>query len=150
MAAFHEKQQKLVAANSPLIHMLCSVPEVLHLQHNLPTHLVASLRCWLICLFGGSLWEHLAALYSWGHISSLFSVFFTSRYNNYDRAVINTVPYDVVHRWYTAHRTLTAELRRPENELWVKLKPGKVGLRGSHVFGTGREAGCSSGCCRIG
>ncbi|KFZ57815.1 hypothetical protein N338_04781, partial [Podiceps cristatus] len=47
------------------------------------------------------------------------------RYNNYDRAVINTVPYDVVHRWYAAHRTLTAELRRPENELWVKLKPGK-------------------------
>ncbi|KAM9538565.1 trimethyllysine dioxygenase, mitochondrial isoform 2-T2 [Guaruba guarouba] len=48
------------------------------------------------------------------------------RYNNYDRAVINTVPYDVVHRWYAAHRTLTTELRRPENELWVKLKPGKV------------------------
>ncbi|KAL7979427.1 hypothetical protein Chor_004585 [Crotalus horridus] len=48
------------------------------------------------------------------------------RYNNYDRAVINTVPHDTVHRWYIAHRTLTAELRRPENELWVKLKPGKA------------------------
>ncbi|XP_044283370.1 trimethyllysine dioxygenase, mitochondrial isoform X2 [Varanus komodoensis] len=48
------------------------------------------------------------------------------RYNNYDRAVINTVPYETVHRWYTAHRTLTTELRRPENELWVKLKPGKL------------------------
>ncbi|XP_064227589.1 trimethyllysine dioxygenase, mitochondrial isoform X3 [Aotus nancymaae] len=48
------------------------------------------------------------------------------RYNNYDRSVINTVPYDVVHRWYAAHRTLTAELRRPENEFWVKLKPGRV------------------------
>ncbi|XP_072285628.1 trimethyllysine dioxygenase, mitochondrial [Pyxicephalus adspersus] len=48
------------------------------------------------------------------------------RYNNYDRAVINTVPYDLVHRWYSAHRILTNELRRPENELWVKLKPGKV------------------------
>ncbi|XP_074134709.1 trimethyllysine dioxygenase, mitochondrial [Sminthopsis crassicaudata] len=48
------------------------------------------------------------------------------RYNNYDRAVINTVPYDVVHRWYAAHRTLTTELRRPENELWIKLKPGKA------------------------
>ncbi|XP_029114044.1 trimethyllysine dioxygenase, mitochondrial [Scleropages formosus] len=48
------------------------------------------------------------------------------RYNNYDRAVINTVPYDVVQRWYVAHRELTMELRRPENELWVKLKPGKV------------------------
>ncbi|XP_059942835.1 trimethyllysine dioxygenase, mitochondrial isoform X1 [Mesoplodon densirostris] len=48
------------------------------------------------------------------------------RYNNYDRAVINTVPYDVVHHWYTAHRTLTIELRKPENEFWVKLKPGRV------------------------
>ncbi|KAJ8266890.1 hypothetical protein GJAV_G00135840 [Gymnothorax javanicus] len=48
------------------------------------------------------------------------------RYNNYDRAVINTVPHDVVQHWYSAHRELTTELRRPENELWVKLKPGKV------------------------
>ncbi|XP_015275983.1 PREDICTED: trimethyllysine dioxygenase, mitochondrial [Gekko japonicus] len=48
------------------------------------------------------------------------------RYNNYDRAVINTVPYDIVHRWYAAHRALTTELRRAENELWVKLKPGKA------------------------
>ncbi|XP_040298332.1 trimethyllysine dioxygenase, mitochondrial [Bufo bufo] len=48
------------------------------------------------------------------------------RYNNYDRAVINTVPYDLVRQWYSAHRVLTTELRKPENELWVKLKPGKV------------------------
>ncbi|KAM9451698.1 trimethyllysine dioxygenase, mitochondrial [Clarias gariepinus] len=48
------------------------------------------------------------------------------RYNNYDRAVINTVPHDMVRRWYAAHRQLTDELRKPENELWVKLKPGKV------------------------
>ncbi|KAG9478309.1 hypothetical protein GDO78_013354 [Eleutherodactylus coqui] len=48
------------------------------------------------------------------------------RYNNYDRAVINTVPYDLVRRWYSSHRILTTELRKPENELWVKLKPGKV------------------------
>ncbi|CAM4672680.1 hypothetical protein PO909_008648 [Leuciscus waleckii] len=48
------------------------------------------------------------------------------RYNNYDRSVMNTVAHDVVRRWYTAHRELTTELRRPENELWVKLKPGKV------------------------
>ncbi|XP_029375474.1 trimethyllysine dioxygenase, mitochondrial isoform X2 [Echeneis naucrates] len=48
------------------------------------------------------------------------------RYNNYDRSVINTVPHDIVHRWYMAHRDLTTELRRPENELWVKLTPGKV------------------------
>ncbi|XP_069749421.1 trimethyllysine dioxygenase, mitochondrial [Narcine bancroftii] len=48
------------------------------------------------------------------------------RYNNYDRAVISTVPHDVVHQWYIAHRALTTELRKPENEIWVKLKPGKV------------------------
>ncbi|XP_038550982.1 trimethyllysine dioxygenase, mitochondrial-like [Micropterus salmoides] len=48
------------------------------------------------------------------------------RYNNYDRSVINTVPHDVVQQWYVAHRELTTELRRPENELWVKLNPGKV------------------------
>ncbi|KAL2080399.1 hypothetical protein ACEWY4_024192 [Coilia grayii] len=48
------------------------------------------------------------------------------RYNNYDRAVINTVSHDVVQRWYAAHRELTKELRDPDNELWVKLTPGKV------------------------
>ncbi|XP_023131204.1 trimethyllysine dioxygenase, mitochondrial [Amphiprion ocellaris] len=48
------------------------------------------------------------------------------RYNNYDRGVLNTIPHDTVQRWYVAHRELTAELRRPENELWVKLTPGKV------------------------
>lgn len=48
------------------------------------------------------------------------------RYNNYDRAVLNTVPHDVVRRWYIAHRQLTEELRKPENELWIKLKPGRV------------------------
>nr|XP_040038432.1 trimethyllysine dioxygenase, mitochondrial [Gasterosteus aculeatus aculeatus] len=48
------------------------------------------------------------------------------RYNNYDRSVINTVPHDLIQRWYAAHRDLTTELRRPENELWVKLTPGKV------------------------
>ncbi|XP_058482485.1 trimethyllysine dioxygenase, mitochondrial [Solea solea] len=48
------------------------------------------------------------------------------RYNNYDRSVINTVPHDIVKKWYVAHRELTTELRRPENELWVKLTPGKV------------------------
>lgn len=48
------------------------------------------------------------------------------RYNNYDRSVINTIPHDVVQQWYVAHRVLTNELRRPENELWIKLTPGKV------------------------
>ncbi|XP_027886450.1 trimethyllysine dioxygenase, mitochondrial isoform X1 [Xiphophorus couchianus] len=48
------------------------------------------------------------------------------RYNNYDRSVMNTIPHDTIRRWYVAHRELTTELRRPENELWVKLTPGKV------------------------
>ena len=55
------------------------------------------------------------------------------RYNNYDRAVINTVSQDVVQRWYRAHRELTSALRDPENELWVKLTPGKVHLH-FHCF----------------
>ncbi|XP_068105643.1 trimethyllysine dioxygenase, mitochondrial [Hyperolius riggenbachi] len=62
------------------------------------------------------------------------------RYNNYDRSVINTVPYDLVHLWYTAHRILTTELRRPENELWVKLKPGKVLFVDNWRVLHGREA----------
>ncbi|XP_071425350.1 trimethyllysine dioxygenase, mitochondrial isoform X2 [Pithys albifrons albifrons] len=61
-------------------------------------------------------------------------------YNNYDRAVINTVPHDVVRRWYHAHRTLTTELRRPENELWVKLKPGKALFVDNWRVLHGREA----------
>ncbi|KAK9536251.1 hypothetical protein VZT92_006051 [Zoarces viviparus] len=59
-------------------------------------------------------------VYPWNNEMSLI------RYNNYDRSVINTIPHDLVQRWYVAHRELTAELRRPENELWVKLTPGKV------------------------
>ncbi|KAM6907427.1 trimethyllysine dioxygenase, mitochondrial [Xenentodon cancila] len=48
------------------------------------------------------------------------------RYNNYDRSVMNTIAHDTVQRWYVAHRELTDELRQPENELWLKLNPGKV------------------------
>ncbi|KAK5601756.1 hypothetical protein CRENBAI_021001 [Crenichthys baileyi] len=59
-------------------------------------------------------------VYSWNN--ELYMI----RYNNYDRSVINTIPHDTVQRWYIAHRELTTELRRPENELWVKLSPGKV------------------------
>lgn len=57
----------------------------------------------------------------------LFLIWFHNRYNNYDRSVINTVPHNLVQRWYVAHRQLTTILRRPENELWLKLTPGKVG-----------------------
>lgn len=65
-------------------------------------------------------------------IGPLFQVYpwnkevYMMRYNNYDRSVINTIPHNIVQQWYVAHRELTTELRRPENELWVKLTPGKV------------------------
>lgn len=84
---------------------LCSPLQITHYFHSLPR-------------------------FSWKHLGQHWAVFYPSspcRYNNYDRAVFNTVPHDVVRRWYRAHRALTAELRRPDNELWVKLKPGKVG-----------------------
>ena len=51
---------------------------------------------------------------------------FPPRYNNYDRAPIDTAPPEEVRRWYAAHRLLTARLRDPGNELWVKLTPGRV------------------------
>lgn len=72
-----------------------------------------------------SLKDHLSIYASDSENGSMFS---PNRYNNYDRSVINTIPHDVVQRWYEAHRVLTTELRRPENELWVKLTPGKVRL----------------------
>ncbi|CAL8362885.1 unnamed protein product [Lota lota] len=59
-------------------------------------------------------------VYPWNH--EVYMI----RYNNYDRAPIDTVPQDAVGRWYRAHRVLTTELRKPENELWLKLTPGKV------------------------
>ncbi|XP_075692113.1 trimethyllysine dioxygenase, mitochondrial [Rhinoderma darwinii] len=62
------------------------------------------------------------------------------RYNNYDRSVINTVPHDLVRKWYTSHRILTNELRKPGNELWVKLKPGKVVLVDNWRVLHGRES----------
>lgn len=62
------------------------------------------------------------------------------RYNNYDRSVINTMPHDLIQRWYVAHRELTTELRRPENELWVKLSPGKVIFIDNWRVMHGREA----------
>ncbi|XP_061558466.1 LOW QUALITY PROTEIN: trimethyllysine dioxygenase, mitochondrial [Phycodurus eques] len=62
------------------------------------------------------------------------------RYNNYDRSVLNTIPHDVVRRWYAAHRELTVELRRPQNELWVKLTPGKVIFIDNWRVMHGREA----------
>ncbi|XP_074467532.1 trimethyllysine dioxygenase, mitochondrial-like [Sebastes fasciatus] len=62
------------------------------------------------------------------------------RYNNYKRSVINTMPHDLIQRWYVAHRELTTELRRPENELWVKLSPGKVIFIDNQRVLHGREA----------
>lgn len=62
------------------------------------------------------------------------------RYNNYDRSVIDTVPHDQVQRWYVAHRELTKELRRPENDLYIKLLPGTVLFIDNWRVLHGREA----------
>ncbi|CAL1573797.1 unnamed protein product [Knipowitschia caucasica] len=62
----------------------------------------------------------LLEVYSWN--KELYMI----RYNNYDRSVINTAPHNVVQSWYVAHQELTAEMRCPQNELWVKLHPGTV------------------------
>ncbi|KAK0142533.1 Trimethyllysine dioxygenase, mitochondrial [Merluccius polli] len=72
-----------------------------------------------------------SALHSYGlGLLSLRYYYYSRRladeYNNYDRSPIDTAPPNVIKQWYEAHRLLTAELRKPENELWVKLTPGKV------------------------
>ncbi|XP_075876387.1 trimethyllysine dioxygenase, mitochondrial [Nelusetta ayraudi] len=74
------------------------------------------------------------SVYPWNH--ELYQI----RYNNYDRAVINTVTHNLVQSWYVAHRELTTELRRPENELWLKLTPGKVIFIDNWRVLHGREA----------
>ncbi|KAJ1102403.1 hypothetical protein NDU88_007453 [Pleurodeles waltl] len=62
------------------------------------------------------------------------------RYNNFDRCSISSVPYDVVHRWYRAHRSFTTEIRRPENQLFLKLNPGMVLLVDNWRLLHGRES----------
>ena len=54
-----------------------------------------------------------------GHISKI-------RYNHYDRAPVSSVPQEQIPALYEALGLLTKEIRRPENEHWVKLKPGMV------------------------
>ncbi|KAM9333577.1 trimethyllysine dioxygenase, mitochondrial [Pholidichthys leucotaenia] len=76
----------------------------------------------------------LLSVYPWN--KEMFQI----RYNNYDRSAINTVPHDIVQRWYVAHRELTTELRCPENELWVKLSPGTVVFIDNWRILHGREA----------
>ncbi|XP_069068234.1 trimethyllysine dioxygenase, mitochondrial-like isoform X1 [Pleurodeles waltl] len=48
------------------------------------------------------------------------------RYKNIYRCPIVSVPHDVVHRWYQAHRSFTNEVRKPENQLLIELNPGMV------------------------
>ncbi|XP_078520607.1 trimethyllysine dioxygenase, mitochondrial-like [Lissotriton helveticus] len=62
------------------------------------------------------------------------------RFNNFDRCPISSVPYDVVHRWYRAHRSFTNEIRRPENQLFMKLNPGMVLLVDNWRILHGRES----------
>ncbi|XP_068188284.1 trimethyllysine dioxygenase, mitochondrial-like [Antennarius striatus] len=47
------------------------------------------------------------------------------RYNN-SRKLINTVPHYLLQQWYVAVNDLSTELRRPENQLLLKLTPGRM------------------------
>lgn len=47
------------------------------------------------------------------------------RWNNDDRATLPTDHPEAVRRFYAAARKWVEVLRRPENEVWVKLQPGR-------------------------
>ncbi|XP_043913596.1 trimethyllysine dioxygenase, mitochondrial isoform X2 [Protopterus annectens] len=74
----------------------------------------------------GGFQNHMVAVGPLLNVYSWNKELYMMRYNNYDRTPLNIVAYDIIKRWYKAHRHLTTELRKPENELWIKLKPGKV------------------------
>lgn len=87
---------------------------------NNEVYMIRNVFLFIIALFRSRISENVILTYT------VFFFLSSNRYNNYDRSVINTVPHDVVKQWYVAHRELTTVLRQPENELWVKLTPGKV------------------------
>ena len=47
------------------------------------------------------------------------------RWNNDDRATLPADDPELVNRFYAATRKWVEVLRRPENEYWVKLQPGR-------------------------
>lgn len=48
------------------------------------------------------------------------------RFNLYDRSVMRTLPQIEMPQFYKDLRLLTAEIQKPSNEWWFKLKPGTV------------------------
>nr|XP_022336473.1 trimethyllysine dioxygenase, mitochondrial-like isoform X2 [Crassostrea virginica] len=48
------------------------------------------------------------------------------RFNPYDRSPLHTVPPDQIKQFYKSYAALTKEIRKTENEVWLKLKPGMV------------------------
>lgn len=72
------------------------------------------------------------------------------RYNAYDRGTLLTVSESNILAYYSAYKSLGVELRKPENERWLRLRPGNVlfidnwrVLHGRAGFtGSRRLAGC--------
>ncbi|KAI4462095.1 gamma-butyrobetaine hydroxylase-related [Holotrichia oblita] len=48
------------------------------------------------------------------------------RYNHYDRAYLNTIPFDSIMDYYKAYIKLGEEIKKPSNEYWLQLEPGTV------------------------
>lgn len=48
------------------------------------------------------------------------------RFNIYDRAPLNTIPFERVEQFYKDFGILAKEIQQPNNEWWFKLSPGTV------------------------
>ena len=44
----------------------------------------------------------------------------------YDRAPVNTLPANEVRQFYESYEKLGREIRNPDNEFWLKLRPDMV------------------------
>ena len=52
--------------------------------------------------------------------------FFIYRYNPYDIAPLYTLTADQINKFYESYNKLGNEIKNPENEFWIKLKPDMV------------------------
>lgn len=62
------------------------------------------------------------------------------RYANWTVQPLQTVPFDVVPRWYDAWRALAARINAPENRLSYRCAPGEILLINNHRVLHGRDA----------
>lgn len=62
------------------------------------------------------------------------------RYNNPDRAVMDTLPMAEMRQFYGDLQKLAEEVERPENEFWLQLKPGTVMFFNNYRLLHGRSA----------